>query len=113
MQCLIGLVCDMIYMSYGANGRWKRDMNKTFITKIRQDKEFQRLYDIEKKKLDIAIALAKARQKKGMTQGQVAKRAGVSWETVSRIENGRVNSSVEVLSRLFAAVGKRLDFEIS
>ena len=88
-------------------------MAKRFVDKIRQDKEFQRLYDIEKKKLDIAVALAKARHKRGMTQGGVARKARMSWETISRIENGRVNPSLDVLSRAFAAVGKRLDLEIS
>jgi DNA-binding XRE family transcriptional regulator len=88
-------------------------MAQKFVDKIRQDKEFQRLYDIEKKKLDIAVALAKARRKRGMTQGDVARKARISWETISRIENGRVNPSLDVLSRVFAAVGKRLDLGIS
>jgi len=88
-------------------------VNKNFTAKIRQDKEFQRLYDIEKKKLDIAVALARARHKRGMTQSEVARKARISWETISRIENGRLNPSLDVLSRVFAAVGKRLDLEIS
>ena len=88
-------------------------MARKFVDKIRQDKEFQRLYDIEKKKLDIAVALAKARHQRGMTQSEVARKARMSWETVSRIENGRLNPSLDVLSRVFAAVGKRLNLEIS
>ena len=88
-------------------------MTQSFITKLRKDKEFQRLYDIEKKKLDIAIALAEARAKKGLTQKEVAKLADVTWETVSAIENGRANSNLETLSKIFAAVGKKLNFQIS
>ena len=88
-------------------------MTQSFITRLRKDKEFQKLYDIEKKKLDIAIALAEARTKKGLTQKEVAKIADVAWETVSAIENGRANSSIETLSKIFAAVGKKLDFQIS
>jgi len=87
-------------------------MTQSFITKIRKDKKFQRLYDIEKKKLDLAVALVKARKRKGLTQGDVAKKAGIRWETVSRIENGKVNSSLDVLSRVFAAVGKRVSLEV-
>ncbi len=88
-------------------------MTQSFITKLRKDKEFQKLYDIEKKKLDIAIALAEARAKKGLTQKQVAERAQVTWETISAIENGRANSNLETLSKIFAAVGKKLKLQIS
>ncbi|MFA5966898.1 MAG: helix-turn-helix transcriptional regulator [Patescibacteria group bacterium] len=88
-------------------------MTQSFITKLRKDKEFQKLYDIEKKKLDIAIALAEARVKKGLTQKEVAEIADVTWETVSAIENGRANSSIETLSKIFAAVGKKLNLQVS
>ena len=90
----------------------QRAMARKFVDKIRQDKEFQQLYDIEKKKLDIAVALANARHQQGMTQSEVARKARTSWETISRIENGRLNPSLDILSRAFAAVGKRLVFRI-
>ena len=95
------------------NMKGMRFMVRGFITKIRKDEEFRKLYDVEKSKLDIAVALVKARNKKQLTQSDVAKKAGVRWETVSRIENGRVNSSLDVLSRVFAAVGKRIRVEVS
>ncbi|MFA5010304.1 MAG: helix-turn-helix transcriptional regulator [Patescibacteria group bacterium] len=84
-----------------------------FIKELKKDKEFQRLYGIEKEKLDIAVALTKAREKRGMTQRQVAKKADLAWETVSRIENAKMNPSIDVLNRAFAAVGKKLKFQIS
>ena len=87
-------------------------MTQSFITKIRKDKEFQKLYDIEKKKLDIAIALTKARKTKGFTQKRVADIAKVTWRTVSDIENGKANPSLSTISKVFAAVGKTLDFQI-
>ena len=88
-------------------------MTQSFITKIRKDKEFQEFYDIEKKKLDIAIALTKARKKKNFTQKEVAKRANVAWETVSSIENGRANPSLATINKVFAAVGKNLNLQIT
>lgn len=87
-------------------------MTKNFIRELRKDREYQRLYAIEKKKLDIAVALAEAREKKGMTQSQVARKANLAWETVSRIENAKMNPSIDVLDRVFAAVGKKLKFQI-
>lgn len=91
----------------------KRAMTRNFIRELKKDKEFQRLYDIEKKKLDIAVALTKAREKRGMTQAQVAKKADLAWETISRIENAKMNPSLDVLERVFAAVGKKFRFQIS
>ena len=84
-----------------------------FVKELKKDKEFQRLYGIEKRKLDIAVALTKAREKRGMTQAQVAKRANLAWETISRIENAKLNPSIDVLGRVFAAVGKKFKFQIS
>ena len=83
-----------------------------FVKELKKDREFQRLYGIEKKKLDIAVALTKAREKRGMTQHQVAKKANLAWETISRIENAKLNPSIDVLNRAFAAVGKELKFQI-
>ena len=88
-------------------------MNQGFITKLRQDREFQKLYDIEKKKLDIAVALAKARAAKGLTQKEVAERAKVTWRTISDIENCKANFSIGTISKVFAAVGKNLKLQIS
>lgn len=88
-------------------------MTQSFITKLRKDKEFQKLYDIEKKKLDIAIALAEARAEKGLTQKEVANRAQVTWRTISDIENCKANFSISTISRVFAAVGKNLKLQIS
>ena len=102
----------MKYISYSKN-RYKKNMTQSFITKIKKDKEFQKLYDIEKKKLDIAIALTKARKEKRFTQKEVADRAKVTWETVSSIENGRANPSLATINKVFAAVGKKLNLQIT
>jgi len=88
-------------------------MTQNFITKIRKDKEFQKLYDIEKKKLDIAIALKKTRKTKGFTQKEVADIAKITWRTVSDIENGKANPSLATISKVFAAVGKTLNLQIT
>ena len=97
----------MKYISYSIN------MTQSFITKLRKDKEFQKLYDIEKEKLDIAVALSKARAAKGLTQREVANRAKVTWRTISDIENSKANPSLGTMSRIFAAVGKKLNLRVS
>src|SRR3954468_23113637 len=51
--------------------------------------------------------LADMRQRRGMTQAQVAERMGLSVSRVSQIESGDV-STREVLDRYVAALGGRL-----
>jgi putative transcriptional regulator len=52
--------------------------------------------------------LAKLREKKGVTQEELALAAGVSRAHISKIENGKYNGSIKVLSR----IAKKLDVKI-
>jgi len=49
-------------------------------------------------------ALRDARLAKGLTQGQLAKRAGVSQPTISSVERGVSNVSLDTLLRLVATL---------
>jgi len=55
-----------------------------------------------------ATAIHDARRRAGLTQAQLAARAGTSQATVSAYENARKQPSVEALDRLLAAAGARL-----
>jgi putative transcriptional regulator len=52
--------------------------------------------------------LAKLREQKGITQEELAISAGVSRAHISKIENGKYNGSIKVLSR----IAKKLDVKI-
>jgi transcriptional regulator with XRE-family HTH domain len=58
--------------------------------------------------MDASIALRLARTRAGLTQAQLAHRAGTSQATVSAYEHGRKEPSAETLGRLLAASGSRL-----
>jgi transcriptional regulator with XRE-family HTH domain len=58
--------------------------------------------------MDAAAALRDARRRAGVTQAELARRAGTSQATISAYEHGRKEPSVETLSRLLAATGTRL-----
>jgi transcriptional regulator with XRE-family HTH domain len=58
--------------------------------------------------MDVAATLRGARRAAGLTQAELAARAGTSQATLSAYENGRKQPSVETLSRLLAATGTRL-----
>jgi len=58
--------------------------------------------------MDSALILRDARARAGLTQAQLAQRAGTSQATISAYEHGRKAPSVETLARLLAAAGSRL-----
>ena len=52
--------------------------------------------------------LADARQRAGLTQRELAERAGTAQSVVARIENGRTSPTFETLERLVRAAGSSL-----
>lgn len=58
--------------------------------------------------MDPAATLRDARHRAGLTQAELARRAGTSQATISAYENGHKEPSVQTLSRLLAATGSRL-----
>lgn len=59
--------------------------------------------------MDASWLLRQARRRAGLTQREVALRAGVKQPFVSRIESGRVVPRVDTLDRLLAACGEALE----
>ena len=62
--------------------------------------------------MNIASTVASARQKAGMTQGELAEKLGVTQGYVSQIERGRHEGmSVRQLSRVLEACGRTMTDE--
>jgi transcriptional regulator with XRE-family HTH domain len=61
--------------------------------------------------MDAAASLRDARRRAGLTQAELARRAGTSQATISAYEHGRKEPSLDTLSRLLAASGVRLRAE--
>jgi len=53
--------------------------------------------------------LKETRERHGLSQRRLARRAGTTQAVVSRIEQGRASPSVDTLERLLAAMGWELD----
>lgn len=51
------------------------------------------------------------RSRAGLSQAQLAERAGVSQQLVSRLERGAVNATLATVQRIFAVLGKQLRVE--
>jgi|SRR4051794_35222758 len=61
--------------------------------------------------MDVGRTLRTARERAGLTQGELAGRAGTSQATISAYESGAKQPSVATFSRLLAAAGARLSVE--
>ena len=63
-------------------------------------------------RLDPALLVREARSKAGLSQREMARRAGTSQSVVARIEAGQTRPGSETLSRLLAAAGFELRAEL-
>lgn len=69
-------------------------------------------FEQERKFLNIGVALANQRKKKGLTQEAIAKKIGSSAPQVSRTEHRPEHANVRTLVRYAAAVGMELDLKL-
>lgn len=53
------------------------------------------------------------RKKFGITQAELARRAGVPRTNITRFESGSYNPSLEMMVRIAAALGKKLQIELT
>jgi len=83
----------------------------TFLRQLEQDRDFAELQAEMKPSRDIALLLVETRHRLGMTQGQFAKRAGVSQSYISQLESGTANPSIRKLAQLLRKGGINLSFE--
>lgn len=88
----------------------KRTNWDLYLQKQMGDPEMRGLIEQEREALRIGAQLARIRQRKGLSQTQLAARVGMSGPNISRIEkNPSRNLTLETLLRLFGA----LDYEVS
>jgi transcriptional regulator with XRE-family HTH domain len=63
--------------------------------------------------MDPAVLLRLARQRHGLTQAEMAARAGTSQPVISAYEHGRRDPTTRTLRRLVAATGARLQLRLA
>lgn len=72
----------------------------------------KKAFEEEKRVLNIGIALARERKRKGLTQEEVARQIGTSAPQVSRTEHKPEHANVQTLMRYAEAVGMTLDMKL-
>jgi transcriptional regulator with XRE-family HTH domain len=77
-----------------------------------KDPEFRRLYEEADIELRVALEITKAREAKNMTQEELAEALKTKQQTVSRIERGAQNVTIETLDRIAKALGRHLQVRL-
>ena len=93
----------------------KKETVKTFRSRLREDlkdPEFKAHYEEERQALKLAMKIAKLREKKGLSQQQLAKLMGTSQQAVSRIESGEYEGfTLKTLEKIAEATGTKVKIE--
>ena len=72
-----------------------------------KDKEFKRLYELERAKIVLAQRIAELRQEKHLKQSELARKLGVSQQFISQIETGQEsNLTLDTILRLARTLGR-------
>jgi HTH-type transcriptional regulator / antitoxin HipB len=75
-----------------------------------KDKRFRRLYEEEKELADLSLRILKTREKMGMSQKEVAEKARITQQQLSKIENG-INCNLATFLKVCNALGLKIDLE--
>ncbi|MBA4396996.1 MAG: transcriptional regulator [Syntrophus sp. (in: bacteria)] len=93
----------------------KKGKVRTFQSRLREDikdPEFKAHYEEEKQALMLAIKISELREKKGLSQQQLAKLMGTSQQAISRIESGEYEGfTLKTLEKIAESTGMRVKIE--
>jgi len=93
----------------------KKEKVRTFRSRLREDlkdPEFKAHYQEERQALLLAMKIGKLREKKGLSQQQMAKLMGTSQQAVSRIESGEYEGfTLKTLEKIAEATGTKVKIE--
>ena len=91
----------------------KRDVKKLtswkiYEKKLLKDKSFRKVAEKLEPEFVLADSLIKARKKKKLTQGELAKKIGTKQPIISKLETANSKPSISLLKRIAQALGSRL-----
>ena len=75
--------------------------------------EEQKFINGEKKYYQIVVALRKKREDLGMTQEKLAKLSKLPRTTITRVESGSRNATIQTLMSMAQAMGKNVELSLS
>jgi DNA-binding phage protein len=72
-----------------------------------KDERFRRLYEEERRLAELSLKVLDARENKGMSQHAVARKANVTQQQLSKIENG-FNCNLSTFLKVCKALGLKV-----
>jgi transcriptional regulator with XRE-family HTH domain len=76
-----------------------------------QDEHFRKLYQEEKQLAQLSLRLHATRESLGLSQQEVAKKAKISQQQLSKLENG-ANCNITTFLKVCDALGVKIELEI-
>lgn len=73
-----------------------------------KDPELKAAYDALEPDFKLAVSMIDARRAQNLTQEELAKKAGVTQNTIARLESGTSNPTIATIARVAKALGKEL-----
>lgn len=77
--------------------------------KFHKEKSYRKIYENVSPLMEIAVQIAQARERAGLTQVQLASRLKTTQSVISRIEQGNQNLSFQMLSRIASVLQCHLE----
>ncbi len=81
---------------------------KKHLKEKQKNSQFQKAYEKEKRLVEIAIKIAEARESFGYSQQELAKKAQITQQQLSKIENG-INCNINTFLKVCDALSLRLE----
>ena len=94
-----------------SNNRAHADLDDSLKRKL-QNPEFRAAYDAEDKRIELVLQIIKLRQRRGMTQSDLAKAIGTRQANVSRLERFDANLTLGTLEKVAQALGANLRIDL-
>jgi len=77
---------------------------KEHLAKKMKNPDFRKAFEEEKRLLELSYAIIEAREKRGLTQKELAKKSHVTQQQLSKIENG-INCNMLTFIKVSNALG--------
>jgi len=74
-----------------------------------QDEEFRLLWREREAAYKVAQAFVRLRKRQGLSQSEVARRAGLKQPAIARLESGAVKPTLDTIQRVARALGRHVE----
>ncbi|MBI3988989.1 MAG: type II toxin-antitoxin system RelE/ParE family toxin [candidate division NC10 bacterium] len=77
-----------------------------------KDPAFRTIFEQELMELHVGDQVLRLREKRGLTQGQLAAKVGTAAPNISRLEAGKANPTLRTLAKVAAALGAKVKVQL-